>query len=77
MKPREGFPADAPGGVPAGRYVLVGAEQATAVIVSDPLDQVEARPEIWRAREPPPAPAETAKTGDKKAGGAKSEPNKN
>jgi hypothetical protein len=70
VKPREGAPAGA--GVPAGRYVLVGAEQGTAMLVSDPLEQVEAKPEVWRAREPPPAPPESAK-----APSAGSEPKKN
>lgn len=80
VKPREGAPAGV--GAPAGRYVLVGAEQATAMIVSDPLSEVEAKPENWRAREQPPAPpespkAESAKPDAKKSEVTKPEPKKN
>ncbi|MBI2960174.1 MAG: hypothetical protein HYY28_07675 [Betaproteobacteria bacterium] len=49
----------AAGGTPAGRYVLTGADQATAAIVSDPLLQVDAKPDAWIMREQ--APAESAK----------------
>jgi hypothetical protein len=38
-------------GVPAGRYILVGGKTDTAVVVSDPLSNVEARPGRWLARD--------------------------
>ncbi|MBI4292271.1 MAG: hypothetical protein HY661_12415 [Betaproteobacteria bacterium] len=56
LKPREGAPAGVEG-TPAGRYILVGSEQANAVIISDPLLQVEAKPDAWIARaQASPAP---------------------
>lgn len=57
----------APGaqGTPAGRYVLAGSEQASAAIVSDPMLQVDAKPDAWIMREQ--APAESAKPQAKKS----------
>jgi len=66
LKQREGAPAGADSGTPAGRYILVGTEQATAMIVSDPLLQVEAKPDAWIVRTQTPPP-EFPKTEPKKS----------
>lgn len=67
VKPREGAPAGAEGGIPAGRYILVGAEQANAVIISDPLLQVEAKPDAWIMRAQASPPPESPKPEPKKS----------
>lgn len=38
-------------GVPAGRYVLPGAENEQVVVVSDPLNVIEAKPGKWLAKD--------------------------
>lgn len=38
-------------GVPSGRYVLVGSDVASVALISDLLDQAEAIPEAWLAKE--------------------------
>jgi hypothetical protein len=38
-------------GQPDGRYILVGADPDTVVVVSDPMNNVEPAPEKWLAKE--------------------------
>ena len=37
--------------VPAGRYVMVGADEKTAALVADTLLESEAKPEMWTSKE--------------------------
>ena len=38
-------------GVPSGRYVLAGSDATSVALISDSLDQAEAVPEAWLAKE--------------------------
>ena len=44
-QPGAGAPSDE--GYPDGRYVLVGADAKTLAVISDPLDNVQPKPDAW------------------------------